>query len=116
MQKLLEILASIVAFVAGLKTTNTKLAEELKAANTKIEEQATTIETLQKQVAEDAINDAELEQAATDARQAAKESADKLAALQAEVDGAVAKGEEIAALINEHPETLNVDPVTFQPV
>jgi len=116
MQKLLEILATIVAFVAGIKTTNAKLVEELKTANAKIEEQATTIENLQKQVAEDAVDDAALEQAALDARQAAKDATDKLAALQAEVDDAVAKGEEIAALINEHPEAPNVDPVTFQPV
>lgn len=109
MQKLLTIINAAIAYLSGLKAINDQLREELEKTNVKNSEQATYIEELRAKVAQDSVNDQELADAATAARAAADEAKARLDALQADIDTANVAGEQLATLINDHPETPNVD-------
>ena len=110
MNKLVQIITDAIAFIFSQKEANKQLREELKAANDKLEAQAVTIETLQQQVADDNIDDAALEEAATTARADADAAKARLEELEASLVEADEKSAELAAAINENPETPNVDP------
>lgn len=108
MQKLLTIIRNAIGYLSGLKALNDRLQEELEKTNIKNSEQATYIEELRQKVADDAVNDQELQEAATAARAAADEALERQRQLQAEIDEATTAGQELAQLINDHPETPNV--------
>lgn len=115
MQKLLTIITTAIAFISGLLTQRDNAKTQLDAANVNLKEQADTIAGLQKQIADNEVDHAALQAATDSANKAAADSQAKADELAAEIAGTSDAADNLAQLINDHKDTPNVDPATFQP-
>lgn len=115
MKQLIQLITNAIAFISGLKSTNTKLAEENKTLRDQLGTAPAEIQTLKDKLAADELDDAALEEAAKSAQARADEANNRATALQAEIDAANVEGEKLAAALTDNPDAPSVNS-DFTPV
>lgn len=110
MNKIIAALVAALAWVLGAKETTASLKQQIEERDKAIAERDTQIEDLLKAIEDDKVDDAALQAAATEARAAQttaeaqrEQLATELADLNAQLETATSKADELAANITADP-------------